>query len=123
MILILLTRYLFLGVDRMNKRACERVPARLALRFPSGNTFCSGNVMNLSEDGMYINSETFSPLTSIFEVCVQLKDGTIKVPVKIVRIVISGNNYEGMGVKLLTLSKEYLELLIKIKLGSQSLNS
>ena len=107
----------------MNKRDSERIPARLALRLPFANTFCSGTVINLSEDGMYINPETFAPLTSSFEVCVQLEDRTINVPVKIVRIVISGNTCEGIGVKLLNLSKEYLELLIKIRLGSQSLNS
>ena len=101
----------------MEKRGFDRIHIYLSSRFPCGNTFCSGTVTNLSENGMFINAEIYFPVKTKFEVLVQLKDEILKIPVKIVRIVKSGNIYEGMGVKLLNLPKKYLELLIKLNLG------
>jgi hypothetical protein len=49
-----------------------------------------------------------------------MKKDIFKVPVKLVRIVKSGDTYKGMGVKLLNLPEKYLELLIKQTLGSLS---
>jgi hypothetical protein len=76
--------------------------------------------MNISGNGMYINSEMCFPIKSSFRVFIQLKDEILKVPVKIVRTVKSGNIYEGMGVTLLNLPKKYLELLSKFNIDSQS---
>jgi hypothetical protein len=73
----------------------------------------------MSGNGMYINSEMCFPIKSIFRVFIKLNDGILKVPVKIVRTAKSGNIYEGMGVTLLNLSKQYLELLIKLNGSAQ----
>jgi hypothetical protein len=104
----------------MEKRDFKRIPANLILRFPSINTFDSGTLTNLSANGMYIKTDICFPIRSRFAVLVQLKDEILKVPVKIVRIVKSGDFYEGMGVKIVNQSKKYLELLIKLNFSSQS---
>ena len=78
--------------------------------------------MNISGNGMYINSEMCFPIKSSFRVFIQLKDGILKVPVKIVRTVKSGNIYEGMGVKLLNLPKKYLELLSNKRFSDSSIS-
>jgi Tfp pilus assembly protein PilZ len=104
----------------MHTRDAERISTDLKLRFPCRNTFYSGTVTNLSENGMFINADISFPIKSSFEVFVQLKNEKLNVPVKIVRIVKSGGFYEGMGVKILNLPKKYLELLIKLNLSSQS---
>ena len=104
----------------MEKRTFKRIPANLVLRYPSCNTFNSGTLTDLSANGMYIKAEMRFPLKSRFSVFVQLKDEILKVRVKIVRIVKSGDFYKGMGVKILNLPKRYLELLIKLNLSSES---
>lgn len=104
----------------MEKRDFKRIPANLILRFPSSNTLNSGTLTNLSANGMYIKAEMSFPIKSRFAVLVQLKDEILKVPVKIVRIVKSGNFYEGMGVMILNQQKKYLELLMKLNCNSQS---
>jgi hypothetical protein len=107
-------------MEHMPKRESERIPSNVALRFPCLNTFYSGTVRNLSENGMFINAEIGFPIESRFEVLLKMKEDILKVPVKIVRIVKSGDTYEGMGVKFLKLPEKYLELLIKHTLGSLS---
>ena len=104
----------------MPKRESERIPTNLEVRFPCCNTFYSGTVRNFSENGMYIDAEIYFPIESRFVVLLKMKDDILKVPVKIVRTVKSGNTFKGMGVKLLNLPKEYLELLIEHNLVSLS---
>ena len=104
----------------MQKRTSERIAANLKLRYSCCNFFYSGTVMNLSGNGMFINSDISFPIKSSFEVFIQWKDGILKVPVKITRIVKAGNFYEGMGVKLLSIPKKYLELLINVNLSSEA---
>jgi hypothetical protein len=105
-------------MEHMPKRESERMLSNVPLIFPCCNTFYSGKVKNLSENGMFINAEIFIPLESRFEVILKMKEDILKVPVRLVRIVKSGDTYEGMGVKLLNLPEKYLELLIKHTLGS-----
>lgn len=104
----------------MSKRVSKRTPANLEVRFSCCNTFYSGTVRNFSEKGMYIDSEICFPMGSRFVVLLKMKDDILKVPVKIVRTVKSGNTFGGMGVKLLNLPKEYSELLIEHNLVSLS---
>ncbi len=69
---------------------------------------------DLSETGMFINSEIYFPMKSEFEMLVLLKEDVLRVPVKIIRIVKTGDMYEGMGVELLDLPKKYLEHVIRL---------
>jgi hypothetical protein len=100
----------------MQKRASERIPANLRLRYTCCNYEYSGAVMNLSGNGMFINSDISFPIKSSFDVFIQWKEGILKVPVQIIRIVKSRNVYDGIGVKLLNIPEKYMELLINISL-------
>jgi hypothetical protein len=99
------------GVKFMHKRDSERIPVNLALRFPFSNTFIPGTVANLSEKGMFIDTELCFPLESKFEVLIKLKDGILTLPVQIVRTVKSDNKYTGMGVRILHSPQKYSEYL------------
>ena len=46
----------------------------MALRFPFSNTFIPGTVTNLSENGMFIDTELCFPLESKFEVIIKLNN-------------------------------------------------
>lgn len=95
----------------MHNRNSERIPVNLALRFPFSNTFIPGTVTNLSEDGMFIDTELCFPLASKFEVLIKLKNEILAIPVQIVRIVKSNKRYQGMGVRILNSPPKYLEFL------------
>ncbi len=101
-------------VEFMDKRASKRINEKLSVRFPGRNTFYSGIATDLSETGMFINSDIYFPIRSEFEMLVLLKEEVLKVPVKIARIVKTGDMYEGMGVELLNLPKKYLEYVIRL---------
>jgi hypothetical protein len=103
----------------MNKRTFDRTSVNLALRFPFSNTFIPGTVTDLSENGMFINTELCFPLESKFEVLIKLKNGILTIPVQIARVVRSNNKYSGMGVKILTSPPEYLEYLSSLVLCSE----
>jgi len=103
----------------MHKRNSERIPTNLALRFPFSNTFIPGTVTNLSEDGMFIDTELCFPLGSRFEVLIKLKNEILAIPVQIVRIVKSNNRYQGMGVRILNSPSKYLEFLGTFSLCSK----
>ncbi|HDY87644.1 MAG TPA: PilZ domain-containing protein [bacterium] len=106
-----------MDVEFMEKRASKRVTEKLPVRFPGHNTFYSGTVTDLSETGMFISSELYFPMKSEFEMLVLLKEDVLRVPVKITRIVKTGDMYEGMGVELLDLPKKYLEHVIRLNVA------
>jgi hypothetical protein len=104
----------------MEKRASRRIHANLELRYPCRNKFCSGRVTNLSENGMFIDTEMDFPVQSKFDILISLREDVLKVPVKISRLVKTDNIYKGMGVELLNLPKKYLEFLIKLNFDYQT---
>ena len=104
----------------MEKRASDRIHKKLNVIFPCCNNFHSGTVLNLSESGMLIDTKTWVPLKSTFEIFLPFKKEILKIPVKFVRLSKAGKHYKGMGVKLLDLPKKYLEFVIKHKFDSES---
>lgn len=109
-----------LGAEIMEKRESRRIHANLALRYPCRDKFCSGTATNLSENGMFIDTEMDFPVQSKFDIFISSREDVFKVPVKISRLVRTGNIYNGMGVELLDLPKKYLEFLIKLNFDYQS---
>jgi len=108
------------GAKLMHKRDSERIPVNLALRFPFSNTFIPGTVANLSEKGMFIDTELCFPIESKFEVLIKLKDEILTLHVQIVRIVKSDNKYTGMGVRILSAPRKYSEYLAGLSLYSRA---
>jgi len=102
----------------MHKRNTERISVNMSLRFPFSNTFIPGTVTNLSENGMFIDTELCFPLESKFEVLIKLNREILTIPVQIARIVKSNNKYTGMGVRILNYPPRYLEFLINHSLCS-----
>jgi len=102
----------------MNKRNSERTPVNLALRFPFSNTFIPGTVTDLSENGMFINTELCFPLESKFEVLIKLENEILTIPVQIARVVKSNNKYSGMGVRILNSPPGYRKFLSSLVISS-----
>jgi len=60
----------------------------------------------------------FFPFESSFEVLIHLKKELLKVPVKVVRLEKTSDNYDGMGVRVSSLNRKYLEFLIRLNFDS-----
>ena len=104
----------------MEKRASDRIHNKIPVRFLFSNTFVAGTATDLSENGMFINSEVYFPIQSKFDILIPLKGEILKVPVKLIRLATTGKIQKGMGVKLLNLPKKYLSFIIKHNLGCQN---
>ena len=102
----------------MQRRAHERIPVDLKVRYFLGDTACNGTVKNLSEKGMYINTVIDFPFDSNFELILPLNDEVMKISVVIRRVVKSKEGYEGMGVELLEPPDNYLRFVNELRVAS-----
>jgi hypothetical protein len=96
----------------MERRAFGRIPSNIKIRFQCDGMDYSGTVANLSENGMFINTEeTCFPYNLPFEVLIPLKNKILHVPINLIRMISSPNSHNGIGVRLLNPPQNYLELV------------
>ncbi|KPK02010.1 MAG: hypothetical protein AMK71_03760 [Nitrospira bacterium SG8_35_4] len=103
----------------MEKRHCDRITVNQDIFFCVHNAKRVGILTDCSESGMYIKSLFSYPFESLYKIQIPLDDDLLELPVKVVRIVKSGEAYDGMGVRLLNLPQRYLEFVIRRSLESQ----
>ena len=99
----------------IEKRAKERIPASIDAKHFVGNSLYAGTVKNLSENGIYINSDFCLPTNSLFELLISLNENVSNIPVKVRRAVKEGAFYNAMGIEVLKQPKEYLEFVNRLK--------
>jgi len=97
---------------KKQKRACERIPVKLGVRFRSANEFVREHALNLSRGGVFIRSEDPPPLDTVVEVELQLPDSGV--PVTSSGIVVHrqapGSSKEpGVGVQFVDASDSFRE--------------
>ncbi len=96
------------------KRAYRRIPANLQARVLYGNLIYTGQVTDISENGMFINTKMNFPVNVVFLLVVMVNDTVIKVPIKVKRIVRykkdnSATGSSGIGVELVDTPQGYLD--------------
>ncbi len=100
----------------MKKRANERISVNVQVSFFCDNEEYTGMIKNLSNNGIYIETEICPTLKSIlrtfisakFNIVIPSRTGVLEVPVK-VRRVAETNGYDmGLGVELLNPQENYL---------------
>jgi hypothetical protein len=100
----------------VRRRAFERIPVNIRVRFYSYDTAYLGSVTNLSENGMFISTDRMVfPFDSRIEIIFRTDKKLLKVPVRVIRITKSENVFNGIGVELLDTHREYLELVSSLK--------
>jgi hypothetical protein len=100
----------------MQRRAFDRVSANIPVRFSCCNVDYTGIIIDLSENGMYINMHEMSfPFDSRLEIIIPLNAIILKVPVEVSRITKTGNIFNGMGVYLSNAPEDYLDFVRQIK--------
>jgi hypothetical protein len=95
----------------MEKRNFKRIQIKIDARFFYGNLFYSGTVLNVSENGMFINTKRFLPIDSMFVVIVRSNHNYFKVIAKVKRSQKSNDISNGVGVELLSPSTDYLKFI------------
>ncbi len=95
----------------LQKRAHERRPACLVVKFPHNNTTCYGIVKNISEKGMCINSGVCLPSGAFVDLIIPLKNEELQLPVNVRWIAKTGDFYDAMGIEVLQSSGKYLKIV------------
>ena len=95
----------------MENRNFKRIQTKIDARFFYGNLFYSGTVLNVSENGMFINTKRFLPIDSMFVVIVRSNHNYFKVIAKVKRAQKLTDVFNGMGVELLSPSTDYLKFI------------
>jgi hypothetical protein len=97
------------------KRAFNRISAKIEARFFFGNIFYSGTVLNISEKGMFINTRRVLPSDAMFVIIIREDNELLKVIAKVKRVVYSTAEKQGMGVELLSPSVGYLQFINSLR--------
>ncbi len=100
----------------MRKRAFERIPVNLEAKFSCHHEDYTGKITNVSENGMFIQTEMNFPFEPQFEIHILHKGNILKVPVKIARVVKTKNFYDGIGVEIIEQTEGYLEFVNDLKI-------
>lgn len=100
----------------MQRRAFERIPSNLKVRFSCCDTNYEGTVINLSENGMLIITNKVSfPFESNLELLLAAGENLIKVDAKVSRIIKSMDEYDGFGAEVIDPPRSYIEFVNNLK--------
>jgi len=102
------------------RRSYDRVSTRMEARFFCGNRYYAGKITDVSEQGMFINTDIKLPIDTSFEIMMLINDQVTKVPVTVRRTVDStyrSDNFSsgGMGVELVKSPVRYLSYVSSLK--------
>ena len=102
----------------IKKRAHERMPLEMNVHFFHFKSMYPGTIKNVSQNGMYIESnenlpfhsklDLHIPFKSRLKIIINFKNEMIEIPVQIKRIVKNGSATTGMGVKLVNVPMNYM---------------
>ena len=114
-----------MGSFYLKKRAYERIPVTIQVNYFHDNESYAGTVTNLSINGMYIEADQslpvklkmdlLNPFKSYCIVYVPFREGTLKVIVKVRRLIKADGDFTCMGVKIVNPSQDYLEFVSSIR--------
>lgn len=102
----------------IQKRAHERIPACLVVKYSDGNSTCYGIVKNISEKGMCINSGACLPSDASVKLLIPLKNEHLEIPVIVRWVSKTDEFYDAMGVELLKPSRKYLKIVDSFRIES-----
>ena len=96
----------------MKKRAVERIPANLKAEFFWSDKINSGHVVDLSENGFLVKTDSCPAIRSKFDLNINLEDDVLKIPVKVRRIV---NTDDAIGVEIVDPPQQYLDYVNELR--------
>ncbi|MBI5409754.1 MAG: PilZ domain-containing protein [Nitrospirae bacterium] len=101
----------------MARRSSLRIPISLNVRCKAYNKVYSGTVTNISENGMFVKiKEKNIPEDAHLTITIQLKEDSLHVPVKLIRLKKNDGECEGIGVELSAPPQKYLDFVENLML-------
>ena len=102
------------------RRAYERVETSMEARFFCGNRYYAGKITDVSEKGMFINTDIRLPINTSFEIMMLINNQVTKVPVTVKRSIESNYRSDnlftgGMGVELMKSPIQYQTYVSSLK--------
>jgi hypothetical protein len=95
----------------MQKRAYERIPASLVVKYLHRGSICYGLVTDISGGGMCINTSICFPSNSSVKLMLPLKNEVLELSAKVRRVLKTEKFYEIMGVEVLNPPHKYLQIV------------
>jgi hypothetical protein len=99
----------------IKERVSERLGTHIGVKYFCCNELYSGIITNLSEKDMYMKTKPCFPCNATFVVLMPSEQGIINIPVQISRIHKEGNDYVGMGLKIVGQTEKYLNFVNTLK--------
>lgn len=93
------------------KRSYYRRPARIDIRFFSDSIFFSGAILDLSENGMFINTKKSLSWNEILVVLFPSENEDVQVVARVRHIKRSNDGPYGIGVEILTPPAPYVNYI------------
>ena len=113
--LTLVQAILTLNMDsegQMARRATWRIPLRMEVKLNIGGKVCSGTVTNLSERGMYINTDEKGFIEKAHcTISIPLNDEVLSVSGTLIRLSVNNGASEGVGVEFVNPPQKYLDFV------------
>ena len=99
-------------IHHMGVRVFNRIPVHIAVTINNGTDSCDGTLMNLSEKGMFIRTNSFPcQINSDLEVTIPMRDDAIQITGKLIRVEDIRGYYKGIGISVPNPPQEYLDFL------------
>ena len=100
----------------IDKRAFGRVSSMVLVYLHYGGSIHFGTATDFSENGMFIRARIMSaPINAVLELAIPSRDSDLNLPIRVKRIVMKDNYYEGFGVELVNMSKDYSRFVKGLK--------
>jgi hypothetical protein len=90
---------------------CRKIRVNLNARYFFGNLLSLGDVLNITEDCMCINTRMVLPINSVIELLIPSKKDIMSVPVRVCKFDGLESSYSTMSVEILKPSEQYLEFV------------
>ncbi|UCD34668.1 MAG: PilZ domain-containing protein [Nitrospiraceae bacterium] len=99
-------------MDMKERRASERIAARLDITFYCCDKLQQGTVTNISDRGMFISTQQMCfPFDSHLDILIPSSSGALQVKAHLRRIEMFPDSDDGMGVEIVSPSGDYLSLV------------
>ena len=94
----------------LERRTFKRIQSNIPVKFYYGNSVYFGTLTNFSDSSMFVSTnKILFPLHSQCEIFIpSINNESLKISAKVIRLADTDGYYNGMGVHLLNVPKDYL---------------
>lgn len=99
----------------VQKRMFERISVNIQARFYYGNIFYSGKITNMSENGIFLQTRTSVPQSSLFPVIIRTDTMLLNILTRVMWAAPPDRQHCGVGLEIVNPSENYIEYTESIR--------